>query len=399
MPIGARDAQKDGERARSALRARLQSRAGEIEEAALARVSAISDPAEISDPAYVEGLHRAIAAAVEYALEAVERGSGPEAPLPVALLAQARLAARVGVGLDAVLRRYFAGYALVGGFLIEEAETLKLPPERLREVLNANVGLFDRLAAAISEEYARETGKRPDTSARRQLELVRRLLDGERIEAGELAYDLDAHHLGLLAEGPDAERLLRSAAAPLDRQLLLVRTEEGVALAWLGGRRPLDPAEAGAQLRPAERSEATIAIGEPAEGQAGWRLTHRQAAAVLPIAHRRRERWVRYADFALLAAALQNDLLATSLRRLYLEPLEAERDGGATAKEVLRAYFAAERNLSSSAAALGLSRPTVRARLRAVEERIHRNLGECALELNVALQLESLSDKDATALR
>ena len=39
------------------------------------------------------------------------------------------------------------------------------------------------------------------------------------------------------------------------------------------------------------------------------------------------EPFVRYVDVALLAAVLQDDLLATSLRKLYLEPLEAERDG------------------------------------------------------------------------
>ena len=64
-------------------------------------------------------------------------GARREAPVPVALLAQARLAARVGVSLDAVLRRYFAGYTLLGDFLIEEARALGLPPEQLSDLLSA----------------------------------------------------------------------------------------------------------------------------------------------------------------------------------------------------------------------------------------------------------------------
>lgn len=380
---------RDDGRPRSALRARLQARLGEVEEAALTRVSAISDPAEITDSAYVDGLHRAIATAIEYALEAIERGSGHEAPVPDPLLTQARLAARVGVGLDAVLRRYFAGYALIGGFLIEEAGVLAFSPEQLNEVLNVSARLFERLIAAISEEHARETEKRSRRSGSRQIELVRRLLNGEWLDPDELGYNLDAHHLGLVAKGPDAEEILRFLATSLDRHLLLV-AEERTAWAWLGARRPLEPTEVSARLRSATLRNAALSLGEPAAGVAGWRLTHRQAAAGLPIALRRGENLVRYADIALLATALRDDLLSISLRHLYLKPLEEERDGGAAAKKILRAYFVAERNISSAAAALSLSRPTVRSRLRAIEEKVHRNLGECAAEFDVALQLERL---------
>lgn len=374
-----------GGRTRSILRARLEARLGDIEEATLARLGAISDPAEISDPGYLDGLHRAIAAAIEYALDAVERSSVHEAPAPVDLLAQARLAARVGVGLDVVLRRYFAGYALIVDFLIGEAVASGLPPEELSEVLRANAGVFDRLIAAVSAEYSREADCAGQTSAARRVKLVRRLLDGERVDALELAYDLDACHLGLVVAGPGAERLLRAFAASLDRRLLVVRPDEDMAWAWLGGRRPLDPAEVSAVL-PTLPQGTALALGEPGEGSAGWRLTHRQAAAALPVA-RRRGRPVRYGEAALLAAALRDNLLSTSLRRLYLEPLERQRDGGETAKETLRAYFDSNRNTSAAAAVLGVNRNTVAERLRAIEATIGYSLPSCAPELEAALRL------------
>jgi DNA-binding PucR family transcriptional regulator len=86
----------------------------------------------------------------------------------------------------------------------------------------------------------------------------------------------------------------------------------------------------------------------------------------------------------------QDDLLATSLRQLYLEPLAEERDGGETLRETLRAYFAAERNVSSAAAALSVNRHTVTSRLRTIEKRLGRPLSTCATEIDAALRLEDL---------
>jgi DNA-binding PucR family transcriptional regulator len=88
-----------------------------------------------------------------------------------------------------------------------------------------------------------------------------------------------------------------------------------------------------------------------------------------------------------LASVLRDDLGTTSLRQLYLEPLEGTRDGGRVARETLRTYFATERNVSSTAAALGVDRSTVTNRLRAVEELFGRPLEDFATDLEIALQL------------
>jgi DNA-binding PucR family transcriptional regulator len=136
----------------------------------------------------------------------------------------------------------------------------------------------------------------------------------------------------------------------------------------------------------------TLAIGEPGRSMAGWRLTHRQAVATLPIALRAREGVARYVQAPLLASALQDDLLADSLRQCYLAPLESDRDGGVAAKETLRAYFAAGGNVSSAAAALSLNRRTVSSRLAAVEERLGRQLEDASAEIETALRLAELDE-------
>jgi DNA-binding PucR family transcriptional regulator len=134
-----------------------------------------------------------------------------------------------------------------------------------------------------------------------------------------------------------------------------------------------------------------LALGERAQGSSGWRLTHRQASAALPIAERSGEP-ARYRDVALPAAVARDDLLASSLARLYLDPLEAGRDGGEALRQTLRAYFEAERNISSAAVALGVSRTTVTSRLRLAEELLDRPLSACAAELDVALRFEALGE-------
>jgi len=367
---------------------RLDARRQEIEEAALTRIHAIADPAEVADPAYREGLRAAVSSAISYAFEALERGGEQAPPPPPALLAQARLAARVGVGLDTVLRRYFAGYTLLGDFLAREAEAGRLPaaPEPLMRSLST---IFDRLIAAVSEEYEREASASPDSAAQRRTERVSALLAGEPVDPGELAYELDAWHTAALIAGPGCERAARELVGKLDCRLLLVSREAGLLWLWLGSRRALPSTEL-ARLAVELPERLSFAIGEPGHGLAGWRFSHRQAVAALPIAQRGPDPVVRYVDVALLAATLNDELLCAALKRAYLDPIEDGRDGGKVARQTLRAYFQAGRNISSAAALLRASRNTVTLRLRAIEEQLGRPLSLCGVELEVALGLEAL---------
>ncbi len=379
------------EEVRAALVARLRARRSEIEQTALTRVRAVSDPTEASDPEYMEGLRAAVCAAIDYGIGALERSGDRAPPIPTTLLSQARLAARNRVGLDTVLRRYFAGYTLLGDFVIEEAERAgPLRGAALKRLLRAQAALFDHLLAAVSEEYSREQQGRLDSAEQRRGDRVKRLLAGELLDTSELAYDFEACHLGIVASGRAAAEPLGDVAEWLGRRLLLVRCEEDTVWAWLGSRRKLDPDELESLASRQFPAGVSVAIGEPGEGLSGWRLTHRQAQAALPVALRSGESPVRYAEVALVASMLRDDLLVTSLRELYLAPLAQERDGGAVARQTLWAYFAAERNVSSAAAMLGVSRRTVSNRLRAIEERFSPPLLVSAIEMEAALRLDEL---------
>jgi PucR C-terminal helix-turn-helix domain/GGDEF-like domain len=372
---------------REALAARLRERLPELQAAVATRVFSISDPREVPDPAYLEALHAAVAAAVEHRLDVLESGERQAPPVPLTLLAQARLDARDGVPLDTVLRRYFAGNALFGDFLAEEAERAEVPSATLRRLLAAQATLGDRLIAEVSAEHARAAANRPNSAADRRRECVKSLLAGELVDTSELGYDLDAHHLALMAKGEGADELLRGLAGELDRRPLIVqREEESKWACWLGGIRRLGAEQALEALGDGIPEGVFVTVGEPAEGLAGWRFSHLQAKAAMPVAERQGRPVVRYADVAQLAAILRDDLAVASLRQLYLLPLEGSRDRGKAFRETLRAYFAAERNVSSTAAALGVDRRTVRNRLQSIEALIGRPLKDVSMDLEIALQ-------------
>ena len=371
------------------LHAALRARRAEIEAAIWARIDGYGAPAKAADPEYARGLREAVSAAVGHALETVEVGEERVPPAPPELLAQARRSARAGVGLDTVLRRYFAGHALFSDFLVEEAGADGgLSGERLQRLLSAQASVLDRIAAEVSAEHARETERLRRSSKRREAERIERLLAGERPETSRIAYDFEAHHLGLVVKGPGARDALRELAGQAERNLLAVGREEEVVWAWLGGREPLELSAILSRVEDSLPPETCLATGEPGEGIAGWRRTHRQAKAALPVALAGSEPLVRYADVALLAAILQDELLADSLHRIYLAPLEAEGVRGETLRETLRAYFTAGRSVSSAAAALGVNRHTVSDRLRAIEKSLGRPLESCAVELQAALRID-----------
>lgn len=371
--------------ARIELGARLRERRTEIEGTIQTRVVGVSDPnVAPEDPEYAAGLRMAVSTALDYGIDCIETAAHPE-PVPEALCFQARAAARTGVSVDTVLRRYFTGYALLGDFVMQAAEDEPaLQGPALQRVLRDKAALLDRLVVTVAEEHARELRSRPTTSAQRRAERVRMLLSGELIDAPELEYELDAWHRGAIAAGPGAAQTLRALASALDCQLLAVQAGRDRIWAWIGKRQLQDlPRLANVDLP----AEVALVLGEPAYGLSGWRLTHRQAKSALPIALRRLGTPVRYGEVALLASVLQDEVLAHSLEQLYLEPLARGGAGGETLRGTLLAYFRAERNVASTAAALGVTRQTVNNRLHQVERRLGRTINSCAAEVETALRL------------
>jgi len=413
--------------ARTGVVARLRARRDELvrEIFAHVRAGALASFGD-EDAEYVAGLRAAVEAALDYVLEGIERGetdgSPPTRPIPAVAAEQARRAARVGVPLNTVLRRYLLGHTLFEQVVMDEAERSGLADEReaSRAALRTQAAALDRLLETIAGEYGDELERIGRSPEQRRSERVRRLLEGGVAEGGAvgeagLEYELeDRWHLGVIATGADVAQAVRGLAMQADRRLLSVAQGERTVWAWLGGRERFAVGEIeqviGTESHPpadgiGSRPPVVLALGEPARGLEGWRLTHRQAQAALAVALRRRD-WIprngspptltRYADVALLASALKDELLGRALIEVYLDPLEDDSgERGTVLRETLRAYIAAEHSASSAAAALGVDRKTVASRLRTIELRLGRSLHPCPAELEVALLLDELDPAPA----
>lgn len=378
----------------AALEERLRERRPQLEEATITRIFAISEAAASPDPAYATGLRVALSAGLDYGLSAITEPRQESLPVPVELLAQARRAARNGVSLEEVVRRYAAGQTLIADAVLDEASAVGLGLEDLKAALRALTSCYEHIVTAVSEEFAREADPEGQTAERRRCTFLRRLLTGEPLDTGGLGYDFGVNHLAFVASGsaaPEALSSLRALSRPLDRLLLLAVPEEQFAWAWLGGRRRFDREELELIAAHGWPEGAIVASGAPAQGGSGWRLSHRQAHSALSVALRRPKLFTAYDEVALSAAILHDEDLVTYLRDVFLAPLAGSRGGGETLQDTLRAYFESGRNVSSAASALGVSRQTVTSRLRAVEERLDRTLTACRAEIEAALEVEAIS--------
>lgn len=420
---------------RATVVARLRARQPELVRRIFARVRGDGFPrVGVDDAEYVAGLGAAVEAAVEYVITVIERGGEGVGPIPVVVCEQARRAARFGVSLDMVLRRYVVGHSLLEEVIMEEPARGEREGwalghrEALREALRAQASVLDRLLAAITSEYGDELARVGRSPEQRRYERVRRLLEGDAVDGDELDYDLAGWHVGAIARGGGCERVLRDLALGLDRRLLCVQAGHETVWAWLGSPRALEVGVLERALRGAFRfrsevvgsasgvvgSEVAVggfgvagedphglpavvwfAVGEPARDLKGWRLTHRQAQAASVVAQRRDGSEpggvTRYGEVMLLAAALKDEALGRALVDVYIAPLEGSRGGSPALCETLRAYLAAECSASSAAAALGVARKTVASRLRTIEERLGRSLHPCPAEIEVALELDALT--------
>lgn len=152
---------------RVALVLQLQARRAEIAEAIFARVSdSRFEQTGREDPEYAAGLRRAGEAALDYVLIGIEYWGQTLAPVPEEAIAQARRAARMGVASETVLRRYFAGYSALEGFVMYEAAhgVLRGEEAALSNVLHILAVLTDRLVATVADEHRRERERRDESA-------------------------------------------------------------------------------------------------------------------------------------------------------------------------------------------------------------------------------------------
>jgi len=365
---------------------RWRARSPEVEEA-IVHVCQEIEPVVSGDAEGLAVLRAWARDSVDLIATVVEQGADWVPSLSPGGAAQIRYLARNGVGLDAIMRGFYAVTHLLLEFLTEEITDF--PPEALPRLVGIQGQYGDQMMSAMLAEYEDEVARMDASPSKRVAECVEKLLAGKPVETAELEYDLDAWHLGIIAAGARAELFLRGLAEQLGCQLLFVQRSAETAWAWLGAKRAISLAEVERVVLSKAGGKVSLAVGELRQGADGWRLTHKEAQIALTVMLHQPQRFVRGADVVLLAAAIQDETVRRSLVDVYLGPLDESRDAEALC-ETLRVYFSLDCNAASAAAALGVNRHTVLRRLLRVEKAIGRQLDTCRAEMDVALRVVQL---------
>jgi PucR-like helix-turn-helix protein/diguanylate cyclase with GGDEF domain len=384
---------------RRALADQLRGESAELEDYVFDRIRAREEALESERRRSLEGLRKLIGSLIDYGCLAIEVGEERCPPPPPAVIAHARSAAWSPLPARILQQRYLTAYTAFKRYLWCEAAHPKGHTEAaLAQVVESTEIVFERLVATVGEEHEQELQKKGRSSEARRLERIEALLAGEVVEAPELDYDFGATHVGIVAIGSGTDEHIKQVARSLGGRLLLVQSAPQKCWAWIGATHGISSSLLKESLSLDSPTSARISLGEPARGVPGWRRTHREAKAGLPVADWPKGAVVRYSEVLLLAVVLSDDLLITSLEDKYLAPLAVERDGGEILKNTLRAYFSQNRHISSAAELLGVKRHTVRNRLDLVEERLGRTIDSCAAELELALRVDTFLPSSSTQL-
>jgi hypothetical protein len=315
-----------------------------------------------------------------------------------------------GVDLEALLRAYRLGHALVEDTWERTADEMDLEPElRWRALAQAFRFFFvyvDAVCVQLTQAYADERARWVRGSAVARAEMVHALLDGERIPAGDastaLGYDVTSRHLAFIvwadpdAPDPGSAGALEGVAATVAKTLgdgpsMLVPVGNWVVWGWV--------TPAGADGQPSERptlpNGVRVAVGNPAEGPDGFVRTHHEAAQARRVASlqgRRSGATVRHRTVALLALLSADPLAATRFVESELGELAGPDDSMARLRATLRIYFEENASPARTSRRLSINKNTVVYRVSKAEEILGHGVAERRWELDAALRLFDVVD-------
>lgn len=259
---------------------------------------------------------------------------------------------------------------------------------------------LDLITARLSEEHRRELERLARERSLSLVESVRRVIedpagDGEAASQ-RLGYPLKGRHLAIILRelpqgaGPPTsiEALVQEWGEALRAEhSLVVRVDARTSWCWLslrpGPLRNWRPRQAG----------ILAGIGRPAAGIAGFARSHRDAEDALRVAERIQppgETMVAFETASMAALCSADSERLGAFITDELGPLAAMGAAARRNRETLAAFYAANCNFRSAAAALGLHHNTIRYRLEQIEATLGHPVGERRLQIELALHLFNL---------
>lgn len=258
------------------------------------------------------------------------------------------------------------------------------------------------LDASVEESvdvFQREHDRIRQGRAAQRLDAVRAILDGTDGQVRELSAALGGHPLSsyqtaMLLHTDDAERVaeLQEAAGVLARALqnrnpLIVSPGGHELWLWAASRDAPDLSLL-EECRPwLEAHEVSLAVGTPAEGIAGFRLSHQEAqqAQAIALHARHRDAVTTYPQVELLCLlAASGDATRRFVTRT-LGDLADDGEGPERLRETLRAFLSTG-SVDLAATALTVHKNTVRYRIAQAETLLGRPVRGAAVEIDLALR-------------
>lgn len=368
----------------------VRENAGEIEDDIVDRLRLLEGGSRAANGWRPNGVRKVVGPTLEYMCCAIEAKVCRQPPPQV--ITNTRKLAGKGFSASTLLRRYDAAESVFKEHLRRAASSVKSRSQGgLTDADRAIDCAFERLLEVVEEEHAQEEHWLNAPRNAHELKIIEQLLGGKMIyPPDDLAYDFSATHIGVVGSGPGVEGEIRRLAQMLGGETLVVQPSLNQFWAWIGLKRHSSSGRLDNVLKQEWGPAVRMGIGEPGASFPGWSRTHFQATAAFTLALKGNDPLVRYGDDPLLASAVMDDRLQTSLRDIYIEPILADPRGDALC-DTLYVFFVTGRTKAAAAAALGVSRQVVSYRIQSIERLLNRPLAHIASALDVAVRLERLS--------
>jgi hypothetical protein len=317
--------------------------------------------------------------------------TGPPLPSgpPAEAIEAARTSAQADVPLAVLLQTYRVGQAVCWDAMLDAVSSMaeldsQTRTDALRVCTQHLFAYVDAVMPFVADEYTRERDRLLRGREQRRVQLIRDLLDGGEVDGGDLGYDLNAVHRGVVAWGAGADIELGRLSESLHARALVIAVSGQTMWGWLAGGDSRDDRA----LRTALRTwEGGLALGRGAAGRDGFRRSHRQARAAHRIGVATGAAVTHFDDVELECVLLADEAAARAFVNHQLAPLDAARDG-AKLRTTLSAYFACSCNASAAAAQLKVNDRTVAYRLNNIEQLLGRPVHTRQTELQAAIRLE-----------
>jgi PucR C-terminal helix-turn-helix domain len=330
------------------------------------------------------------------------------------LLEFATVQAQLSIPLQTWQRSYRISYSLqwelwtrhIRAFTERQGFSAEETANALCQVTRVILSYQDHVAGRVADCYAREHETLNRSRAHVRRTLVRDVLDGraDSLTASDtaiLAYPLDAHHVAVLLpsvpEGAAMQLADGLRVATRSYQSLVYPLTLSSTVVWLGRLEPWRGPALETIRTVLNEVGVDASVSNAAAGVDGFLTSLAQAQD----AERVRAAWgpmnappvITYADAGLEILLLQNDSLAHHFVENELGPLAADTAEATRLRETLEASFRFGSHVSA-AEHLQLHEHTVRNRLQKAEQLLGHSLQERRVELQVAVRLIRLLNRD-----